>query len=66
MPEALKVYTESAKGGPEWDQVMHGRATVWSVAIGHVHLLHPTRLMFVGCNMSKQFQRRKEKYQATT
>lgn len=37
MPEALKVYTESAKGGPEWDQVMHGRATVWSVAIGHVH-----------------------------
>lgn len=41
VPDALREYTERIRGRVEWEEVMHGRSSIWSVAVGHVHLLDP-------------------------
>lgn len=41
IPESLREYTARIVSGTEWEEVVHGRSTMWSVAIGHVHLLDP-------------------------
>lgn len=39
VPEKLQTYAKRITSFPSWLEVTHGRPTLWSVSIGHVHLL---------------------------
>lgn len=39
VPERLQDYAHFAQSGPAWEAVTHGRTTMFSPSIGHVHLL---------------------------
>ncbi|KAI0129753.1 hypothetical protein BJ170DRAFT_617442 [Xylariales sp. AK1849] len=39
VPEELLNYAQRIVDSPQWDQVTHGRRTLWDVSYGHVHLL---------------------------
>lgn len=41
VPPQLEQYAKRVQEMPQWQDVMHGRPTVWSPSMGHVHLLNP-------------------------
>ena len=41
VPAELQEYARNIKQLPEWDQVVHGRATQWNVGYGPVASLDP-------------------------
>lgn len=36
VPEALQEYAKGQAASSLWEQVMHGRPTMWNVSLGHV------------------------------
>jgi hypothetical protein len=41
VPPELQQYAQVVREGPEWESVMHGRSTVYTRALGPVHLIEP-------------------------
>jgi len=39
VPEKLQTYAKQITTFPSWQEVSHGRSTLWNVSFGHVHLL---------------------------
>lgn len=44
VPEILMVYAKRIMSLPAWEEVLHGRSTLWNVSYGHVHLMGPQDL----------------------
>lgn len=41
VPDAGREYVRGVLATPEWDQVTHGRRTLWDVSLGHVADFNP-------------------------
>lgn len=41
VPDILIKYTTGIRALPAWDEVTHGRPTLWNVSMGHVALMDP-------------------------
>lgn len=41
VPDVLIEYVTAIKALPAWDEVTHGRPTLWDVSLGHVALMNP-------------------------
>lgn len=41
LPERVQAYARAVSATEEWNEVAHGRTTLWNVSLGHVADLDP-------------------------